>query len=208
MTSLEIEADVLWRVRRAAESAYPEECCGFLLGRRRSGGVRVTAERPEPNVAPAEERGRRFLVEPRALLRMVRRDRGRRRTEAGSDTPAAKRDGGTDELVGFYHSHPDHDARLSPTDLEYAGSWPRTVWLIVPVAGGEAGAERAWWIPARRAAREAAEAPGIPEIDGTADGPGARGRNAPPEPEEMEIRSPGAPGRTLTGRPRGRGGWR
>jgi proteasome lid subunit RPN8/RPN11 len=51
-----------------------------------------------------------------------------------------------EQLIGFYHSHPDHPAVPSATDLEYFRLWPDTVWLIVPVNAGEPGGGRAWWL--------------------------------------------------------------
>ena len=148
------------RIRNRAEEAYPEECCGFLTGYVEGGTgaeirtgtgagsgsrdgaapltVRVLEEIPARNAAAAGDRRREFLVEPEDLLNVMKRYRDR-----------------DEDVVGFYHSHPDHEAELSPTDLKFARLWPRTVWLIVPVAedgeGGapRAGRERAWWLSAR-----------------------------------------------------------
>jgi len=52
------------------------------------------------------------------------------------------------ELVGYYHSHPDHPAEPSATDRESA--WPGVSYLIVPVAAGEAGRARSWRLAADR----------------------------------------------------------
>jgi proteasome lid subunit RPN8/RPN11 len=46
------------------------------------------------------------------------------------------------DLVGFYHSHPDHPARPSQYDLDHA--WPNLSYIIVAVAGGEPGEVRSW----------------------------------------------------------------
>lgn len=133
VTVSEIPAALLERVRSRAEEAYPEECCGFLIGALEPDRVRVDRDLAAPNVAEAAERTRTFLVEPELLLRVMREQRKRER-----------------EVVGFYHSHPDHEAGLSPTDLKYARNWPRTLWLIVPVDRTGAGRERAWWLTVRR----------------------------------------------------------
>jgi proteasome lid subunit RPN8/RPN11 len=154
MSRAEVPGPILERIRRRAEAAYPEECCGFLFGQREEERVRVQGDRAAANVAEKEERTRRFIIEPRTLLRVMREERG-----------------GGDEVVGFYHSHPDHPAELSPTDLTFASLWPRTIWLIVPVKATGAGQERAWWLPARS--------------DGT-------------RPREVAIAPPGAQGRTST----------
>jgi len=132
VTRVEIMDAVLDRIRARGEVAYPEECCGFLFGTREGGRVVVEDDLETPNVAEPAERVRRFLIDPKTLLRVMRESRQ-----------------GIDEVVGFYHSHPNHPAELSPTDLTFAALWPRTVWLIVPVNAGAAGAERAWWLPAR-----------------------------------------------------------
>lgn len=147
MAASEIPAALLRRVRSRAVEAYPEECCGFLIGALGPERVRVVRDLPAPNVAEEEQRTRTFLIEPELLLRVMRRQRESDR-----------------EVVGFYHSHPDHEAELSSTDLKFARNWPRTLWLIVPVGADGAGRERAWWLPATRDA---------------------------PAPEEVEIRPTG-----------------
>lgn len=132
MNRMEVPAVVLERVRAHSEETYPEECCGFLFGSREDERVIVVDDLATPNVAEPTERTRRFVIEPKVLLDVMR----------------DSREGGR-EVVGFYHSHPNHPAELSPTDLTFAALWPRTLWLIVPVRGGMAGKERAWWLPAR-----------------------------------------------------------
>lgn len=110
------------RIRDRAEKAYPDECCGFLAGFMEDGAARVTVrvleEIPARNAAAEDDRRREFLVDPKDLLNVMKRYRDR-----------------DEDVVGFYHSHPDHEAELSPTDLKFARLWPRTVWLIVPVNG-------------------------------------------------------------------------
>jgi proteasome lid subunit RPN8/RPN11 len=54
--------------------------------------------------------------------------------------------GSQESVIGFFHSHPDCAAAPSATDMEYIRLWPETVWLIVPVFGGEATQPRAWWL--------------------------------------------------------------
>ncbi|HEY8483367.1 MAG TPA: M67 family metallopeptidase [Longimicrobiales bacterium] len=108
---------------------YPLEGCGLLVGRREGEELRVTRVLPCPNVAKAEERAHRFVIDPRAVLNVERRLRGT-----------------VESIVGFYHSHPDAEARPSKTDMEYVRLWPRTAWLIATVEGGEARPPRAWWL--------------------------------------------------------------
>lgn len=175
---------VLERIRSRAEEAYPEECCGFLTGVREGGAqeggtvpdstgnagvlestkrivsggapltVRIVEEIPTENAAPEEDRRREFRVEPKALLDVMKTYR--------------KRD---EDVVGFYHSHPDHEAGLSPTDLEFARLWPRTVWLIVPVAGEEASVREVG-----TGTTGTVETTGAAETAGTAETVGMAGR--------------------------------
>ena len=107
-----------------AEEAYPEECCGVLLGRLDDGG-RIEALVPVEN-READERARRYLIGPADYLRAERE---------------AERQGL--DVVGFYHSHPDHPARPSATDLAEA-TFPGFVYTITAVANGRAGETTAW----------------------------------------------------------------
>ena len=111
-------------LRRQAAAAFPEECCGFLLGRSGDGAAAVEAVLPARNEAPAA-RATRFLISPEAVLLARRKAR-----ELGL------------AVVGYYHSHPDGTAEPSRHDLEHA--WPATSYLIVPVAAGVAGEPRSW----------------------------------------------------------------
>src|SRR5689334_4036304 len=107
-----IVPEALAAIERHAAATYPHECCGALLS---SGNVITAAfELANTTDGPA---ARRFLVGPDQY----------RRAEQWAD-----KSGGT--LVGFYHSHPDHPARPSQTDLEYA--WPNFVYVIVSVVEG------------------------------------------------------------------------
>lgn len=117
---------LLHAIAVAAEGAYPHEGCGILLGRLASGGdCTATAVLPAENVAPEERRHDRFVVSPRDLLQAQRR--------ADAEGLA---------VIGFWHSHPDHPAVPSATDL--AAAWEAYVYLIIPVAGGVAGVPRCW----------------------------------------------------------------
>ncbi|MEQ1573464.1 MAG: M67 family metallopeptidase [Vicinamibacterales bacterium] len=99
-------------IRGHGIETYPNECCGALIGLE---GV-VTATFALPNTTEEGPR-RRFLVRP-----LDYREAERRASEAGA------------ELLGFYHSHPDHPARPSQYDLDHA--WPFFSYIIVAVRGG------------------------------------------------------------------------
>src|SRR5439155_1672800 len=67
---------------------------------------------------------------------------------SGAAAVAARRVGG--ELIGFYHSHPDHPAEPSQYDLDHA--WPNLSYVIVAVRGGQAADLRSWRLRADRSA--------------------------------------------------------
>ena len=108
-----ITPDALSAIERHAIETYPHECCGALLASD-DGVVVATFALANTTDGPA---ARRFLVGPEQY----------RRAEQWADAS-----GGT--LAGFYHSHPDHPARPSQTDLDYA--WPNFAYVIVSVVQG------------------------------------------------------------------------
>lgn len=118
--SIRIAPELVDRIRAHGRGTYPEECCGALLGR---SGV-VEALEPIDNASTGERR-RRFLVGPDDY----------RRAEAAAVAAGL-------DLLGFYHSHPDHPAEPSEFDRDHA--WPNFSYVIVSVDGKEAGAIRSW----------------------------------------------------------------
>jgi proteasome lid subunit RPN8/RPN11 len=110
--ALSLQPGVAEAIRRHGAETYPNECCGALYGR---DGV-VTATFALPN-ATEEGPRRRFMVRPEDY----------RTAEQGAAAAGG-------ELVGFYHSHPDHPARPSQYDLDHA--WPFFSYIIVSVRGG------------------------------------------------------------------------
>ncbi len=106
-------------LRRHAESAYPSECCGILLGDQQ--GI-VTQAIPVPNASPTPRN--HYQIHPSDLIRVQKSAHA-----TGQD------------IVGFYHSHPDshseHPAAPSPTDLAEA-HWLGCSYLITSVQNGRA----------------------------------------------------------------------
>lgn len=130
--SVQTDTKVLDAVRRHGRDRYPEECCGFLLGRFDGNGTKVVVEaQPAENVR-SENRERRYTIAPEDYLM--------------ADREAQKR--GLD-IIGFYHSHPDHPARPSETDLAEA-TFPEFVYIITAIHGGEAVDLTAWTLAADR----------------------------------------------------------
>src|SRR4051812_34031545 len=121
-TAITVSAAVDRAIRAHGEETYPHECCGALVGK--DGVVHTTV--PLPNTTEEGPR-RRFLVRPSDY-----RDAERRATELGA------------ELLGFYHSHPDHPARPSQYDLDHA--WPTFAYVIVAVAERVATDMTVWFL--------------------------------------------------------------
>lgn len=108
------------------ERDYPHECCGLLLGRFNPDGSKVVMETYTISNAREEQAKRnRFLIRPEELLQ------GERYAEKKGM-----------EVIGFYHSHPDHPAVPSQYDLDHA--WPIYSYIVISVSGGEARDLRSW----------------------------------------------------------------
>jgi proteasome lid subunit RPN8/RPN11 len=120
-------------LRRQIESegvaAYPNECCGILVGRDtpENGVKRRVVERLEPgkNAFEADEQYHRFSIDPLAQLKAERE---------------AEKEGKV--VLGFYHSHPDHPARPSEYDRTHA--WPFYSYVIVAITKGVATDMTSW----------------------------------------------------------------
>jgi proteasome lid subunit RPN8/RPN11 len=124
MERVVLSARDLEAIGRHGEASYPEECCGFLVGRAGAEGTVVERLIPVEN-AREDSRHNRFLIHPETVLAAHKEARA-----AGLD------------VVGYYHSHPDHPARPSEFDREHA--WPGLSYVIVSVQGGRAAEARSW----------------------------------------------------------------
>lgn len=128
MARLQLTPAVDAAIRAHGRETFPHECCGAMLGR---DGV-VSDAYPLPNTTEEGPR-RRFLVRPDDYRGAEKRAR-----ETGLD------------LLGFYHSHPDHPARPSQYDLDHA--WPSFSYVIVSVMAGEDQLLTSWRLTEDRAA--------------------------------------------------------
>jgi proteasome lid subunit RPN8/RPN11 len=122
MNKLVLTASQVSQIEEEGSAAYPNECCGIMIGRDVSDGActRRIVERLQPmqNVFDQQQQRRRFAVDPLALMK------------------AEKSAADAGQLVlGFYHSHPDHPARPSEFDREHA--WPFYSYVIVAIAQGK-----------------------------------------------------------------------
>jgi proteasome lid subunit RPN8/RPN11 len=134
--TITLPADFLQEIQAHGERTYPEECCGILLGKRAPGTapetVRVVRLVAADNEREQENRHNRYLIPPKLILQAER---------------SARQEGL--EIVGYYHSHPDHPPRPSEFDREHA--WPDTSYIITAVHAGKAVATHSWRLTDDRA---------------------------------------------------------
>jgi proteasome lid subunit RPN8/RPN11 len=138
--SLTLPTGLLEIIRAHGARDYPNECCGILFGKAGGKAKEVVEVVPLPNlrldpkraqeVMPLEAPGResernRFLIDPMEQLK--------------AEKDARKR--GLD-VVGYYHSHPDHPAQ--PSEYDRAHAWPWYSYVIVSVQRGEPKALTSW----------------------------------------------------------------
>jgi proteasome lid subunit RPN8/RPN11 len=101
---IDIPKTVVAAIVEHARESFPEECCGFLIGSVTE-PRRVTEARRARNAAK-ENRSRRYRIDPLELL------------HADEDARAKGLD-----LIGIYHSHPNHPAVPSDYDESHASGW-------------------------------------------------------------------------------------
>ena len=111
-------------LRQHGEETYPHECCGVLLGHFDDNGSKpvskIVSRIARCGNTREDSPHNRYHIDPRDLIRIQREGR-----ERGED------------IVGFYHSHPDHPAQWSPTDLAEA-HWFGCSYVITSVEKGTA----------------------------------------------------------------------
>jgi proteasome lid subunit RPN8/RPN11 len=113
------------KIRQHGVETYPHECCGALLGKDGNGeGREIVAVLGLANQRDDSPRNR-FSVAPRDVI----------------DADKAAQANGL-EVVGWYHSHPDHPAKPSEYDREHA--WPWYSYVIVKVEKGQAREMTSW----------------------------------------------------------------
>lgn len=116
---MNIRRDALDAIRAHGAEGYPHEICGIMLGPRVQGtsGRVVTEVRPARNIV-TERAHDRYEIDPRDHMRIQR-----------------EADAADLEIIGYYHSHPDHPAQASRFDTERA--WAGYVYLIVAIHSGQ-----------------------------------------------------------------------
>ena len=134
--AIELSFDHRERIEQHGVEAYPNECCGFLLGREENGRRVILEVAPIENawqsmennpyeVRPEDSTRNRSLVDPKDYLRIDREAR-----QKGLD------------IISFYHSHPDHPARPSEFDRKHA--LPFLIYVILAVEKGIPREMTAW----------------------------------------------------------------
>ena len=128
-----LTADLHAVIRAHGAASYPYEGCGLLLGEVVDGDNVVRAARPLPNVWPVEsEKPERFRIDPADWR----------------DAELAAAAEGLD-VVGVFHSHPDHPPVASPRDVAWA-AFAGYSYLITQVVAGTAGLSRSWQLRSDR----------------------------------------------------------
>ncbi len=116
---LKVSDPVYEAMRQHGEETYPHECCGVMLGRSED-AVNAVTEVVRAGNTRTDSAHNRYHIAPQELIRIQRQGR-----EKGLD------------IVGFYHSHPDHPAQWSPTDFAEA-HWLGCSYVITAVEKGAA----------------------------------------------------------------------
>ena len=116
---LKLNEQVYDAIRRHGEETYPHECCGVLLGQS-ADGVNSVEDAVRAGNTRTDSAHNRYHISPQELVKIQRQGR-----ERGLD------------IVGFYHSHPDHPAQWSPTDFAEA-HWLGCSYVITAVEKGAA----------------------------------------------------------------------
>ena len=103
-------------LRQHGEETYPHECCGVLL----DDAARIVTTVARAGNTRTDSAHNRYNIDPKELIRI--QSEGRKRGE---------------DIIGFYHSHPDHPARWSQTDFAEA-HWYGCSYVITNVEKGKA----------------------------------------------------------------------
>ena len=108
-----------------AVNAFPDECCGFMFGREDVAGNRVVTQALPINNAAVENRKRRFVISPKDYMK------GEQFAEENNV-----------QLLGIYHSHPNHPA--VPSEHDRVAAQPFFSYVIISVQNGIADHTRSW----------------------------------------------------------------
>ena len=125
---IKIPKSVLREIYDHMEASYPHECCGLMVGTS-DGGTRVVHAARRCNNLNTERAHDRYQMDPKCWL-----------------TTQREFDGSAWEIIGIYHSHPDHPSRASKTDTDEAlgaGMFGYS-YVIVSVQKGTVASAQSW----------------------------------------------------------------
>ena len=132
---IELSSSLAAAIRDHGSATYPQECCGFLVGTA-EGHLKKVAKLRKVENARGDSRNNRYLISP-------------------ADFVAAEREAQSSglDILGVYHSHPDHPAKPSEFDRENAFPWYS--YIIVGVSNGHPADMTSWQLTEDRSAFEA-----------------------------------------------------
>jgi proteasome lid subunit RPN8/RPN11 len=139
-----VPATVLRKIQAHGESAFPNEGAGLLLGQAAEGNKTVVDILPLNNEWESGEQYHRYLITPQDMLR-------------GEDEAARR---GLD-VIGIFHSHPDHVAEPSAMDRDWALPW--FSYIITSVRKAHAVVSRSWLLRDDRTAFDEENIQAAPE---------------------------------------------
>lgn len=125
--TLNISQSDLDRMLERARAALPEECCGLLVGRRSGDAAHVKRTVAADNIATGDKT-RNYQIDWQTLFETTRQTRD-----------------GDEEIVGFYHSHPDGSTEPSIKDTSLA--WVDHDYVIIAVGDADQPSPTVWRIP-------------------------------------------------------------
>jgi proteasome lid subunit RPN8/RPN11 len=117
--SLNLSQQLYDELRAHGEETYPHECCGIMMGKATDDEIHVEGLIRAGNTR-TDSAHNRYNIAPQELIKAQREGR-----KAGLD------------IVGFYHSHPDHPAQWSQTDFAEA-HWFGCAYVITAIEKGKA----------------------------------------------------------------------
>ncbi len=128
-------------MKKHAESTYPEECCGLILGQIEENVKNVIEIFPTENswnhqvaagfseiektTNPSSTKRNRFSIDPKIMLKVLKDGRERNL-----------------DIIGVYHSHPDYPA--VPSEFDRAIAHQEYSYIIISVQQGVAAEVRSW----------------------------------------------------------------
>jgi proteasome lid subunit RPN8/RPN11 len=129
MSAIVLPKSIAKQIESEGMAAYPNECCGILIGKEVEGKRRVERLAPMKNVFDAGEQYHRFSIDPLAQVE----------AEKSADDSGQI-------VLGYYHSHPDHPARPSEYDRTHVPPWSFYSHIIVAIEKGRPAAMTAWFL--------------------------------------------------------------